>query len=89
MSRVEWLTFSRLRGDTEPRDWLRWSELWAWVQAEIPALGQWDVRKVIREIPAEKHYGHKHYTTEHQAAIRAYAERAGLTRKESTEWTGT
>lgn len=90
MSRVEWLTFSRLRGDTEPRAWLRWSELWAWAQAEFPALGQWDVRQAVREAgKPEKRYGHNRYTTEHQAAIRAYAERAGLTRKESTEWTGT
>ena len=83
MSRVEWMTFSRLRGDGEPRAWLRWSELWAWVQQEFPALGQWDVRQAVRPIPADRHYGHKHYTGEHQAAIRAYAERAGLTRKES------
>lgn len=89
MSRVEWLTFSRLRGDAEPRDWLRWSELLAWAKAEFPALGLYDVRKAARPIPAEKHYGHKHYTDEHKAAIRAYAERAGLTGKESTEWTGT
>ena len=83
MSRIEWLTFSRLRGDAEPREWLRWSELWAWVQAEIPALGQLDVRKAVREVgKPEKRYGHNRYTSEHQAAIRAYAERAGLQAKE-------
>lgn len=89
MSRVEWMTFSRMRGDTEPRAWLRWSELWAWAQAEHPAMSLYDVRKAVRPIPADRHYGHKHYTGEHQAAIRAYAERAGLTGKERTEWTGT
>lgn len=83
MSRVEWLTFSRLRGDTEPRAWLRWSELLAWAQSEFPALGQYDVRTAVRSIPADRHYGHKRYTEEHQAAIRAYAERAGLTGKET------
>jgi len=83
MSRVEWMTFSRMRGDTEPREWLRWSELWAWAQTEFPAMGLYDVRKAIRPIPADRHYGHKHYTSEHQAAIRAYAERAGLQAKET------
>lgn len=75
-------SFGAMRGDAEPRSWLRWSELWAWVQAEFPALGIYDVRLAVRPIPTDRHYGHKHYTTEHQAAIRAYAERAGLTRKE-------
>jgi hypothetical protein len=33
---------------------------------------------------AEKRYGHRHYTTEHLAAIRAYADRQGLTKKGAT-----
>jgi hypothetical protein len=45
-------------------------------------LGTWDVRQAVRDIPTDRRYGHKHYTNEHQAAIRAYAERAGLTGKE-------
>jgi hypothetical protein len=79
---ADWWTFSRMRGDREPRTWIRWSELWATVQAEIPALGAWDVRRALRAAPpAEKKYGHKHYTTEHLAAVRAYADRLGLNRK--------
>jgi len=77
-----WWAFSSMRGDTAPRTWIRWSELWAWVRAELPALGTWDVRQAVRDIPTDRRYGHKHYTDEHQAAIRAYAERAGLTGKE-------
>jgi hypothetical protein len=78
----DWSAFSAMRGDRQPRTWIRWSELWATVQAEIPALGTYDVRKALRAgPPAEKHYGHKHYTTEHLAAIRAYADRLGLTTK--------
>ena len=85
MSRVEWLTFSRLRGDTEPREWLRWSELWAWSQAEYPALGVWDVKQAVKAIPAGRRYGHKHYRTEHLEAVRAYAAARGLTKKTRTE----
>lgn len=78
----DWWTFSRMRGDKEPRTWIRWSEVLAFAQAEFPALGVWDVRKAIRAAPAaERKYGHNHYTTEHLAAIRAYADRLGLTRK--------
>jgi hypothetical protein len=40
------------------------------------------VRQAVRDIPTDRRYGPKHYTNEHQAAIRAYAERAGLTGKE-------
>lgn len=82
MSRMEWLTFSAMRGDGQPRSWIRWSELWDWVRQEFPALGIYDVRLACRPIPTERHYGHKHYTPEHQAAIRAYAERHGLITKE-------
>lgn len=88
MSRVEWLSFSRLRGDAEPRPWLRWSELWAIVQAEIPALCSWNVRQAIQHIPAERRYGHKHYTPEHLEAVRAYAAARGLTTKGVDGWTG-
>ena len=88
MSRVEWMSFSKLRGDAEPRSWLRWSEFWAMVQAEIPALGQWDVRQAVRAIPAERRYGHKHYTPEHVEAVRAYAAARGLTKKGVEGWTG-
>jgi hypothetical protein len=82
MSRVEWLTFKGLRGDDRPRDWLRWSELWAIVQAEIPALCQWNVRQALRAgPPAESRYGHKHYTREHLEAVRNWAAARGLTKK--------
>jgi hypothetical protein len=78
----DWSAFSAMRGDRQPRTWIRWSELWATVQAEIPALGTYDVRKALQAgPPAEKRYGHKHYTTEHLAAVRAYADRLGLTTK--------
>lgn len=80
MSRVEWMSFAKLRGDGEPRQWVRWSELLAWAMAEMPGMGQWDVRRALLEAPRpERRYGHNRYTFEHQAAIRAYAERAGLT----------
>jgi hypothetical protein len=80
VSRVQWMTFCELRGDAEPRDWIRWSELLAWAMAELPGMGQWDVRLALRGAskPA-KRYGHYRYTNEHKAAIRAYAERAWLT----------
>lgn len=81
MSRVDWMSFSQMRGDDQPRAWMRWSELLAAVAAEFPALRWWDVREIVRPIPAERHYGHKHYTTEHLKAVRAYAAARGLTTK--------
>lgn len=81
MSRVEWMSFSQLRGDAQPRDWLRWSELWAIVQAEIPAMRWFEVRDAVRGMAADRHYGHKHYTTEHLEAVRAYAAAKGLTKE--------
>ena len=81
----DWWTFSRMRGDRDPRTWIRWSEVLAFVQAEFPALGVWDVKLALKAGPAaEKRYGHKRYTTEHLAAIRAYADRQGLTKKGAT-----
>ena len=78
----DWSAFSAMRGDRQPRTWIRWSELWATVQAEIPGMSLHYCRQAIKAgPPAERKYGHKHYTTEHLAAIRAYADRLGLTTK--------
>ena len=81
MTRVEWMSFARLRGDAEPRPWLRWSELLAAVAAEFPTLHWWRVRQIVGAMPAQRHYGHKHYGTEHLEAVRAYAAARGLTRE--------
>lgn len=79
MTRVEWMTFSRLRGDAEPREWMRWSELWAWAREQIPSIGIHGIRQALRSASRpQRRYGHYRYTSEHMAAIRAYAERAGL-----------
>jgi hypothetical protein len=71
-----------MRGDAEPREWLRWSELWAWVQAEFPALGTYDVRLAVRQAGRpERRYGHFRYERRHMDAVRAYAARMGVTKE--------
>ncbi len=79
-----WKSFAEMRGDHEPREWMRWSEFLAAVLAEIPCLGVWDIRQAVRRSTRpEKRYGHYRYTNEHMDAVRAYAARMGLT-KETT-----
>ncbi len=80
----DWWSCSRMRGDGKPRSWLRWSELWAWVQREFPCLGTYDVRLAVLEAGRpEKRYGHYRYEQRHMDAVRAYAARMGFM-KETT-----
>lgn len=89
MSRTEWLTFKALRGDDQPRDWMRWSELWAIVREEIPCLCEWNVRQALRDgPPAERRYGHNHYTRDHLEHVRNWAADRGLMKQETTRWSG-
>lgn len=81
MSRVAWMTFSKLRCDAEPRSWMRRSEFLKLIRGETPGLGIHHIRRAVRGMPFERHYGHKHYTTEHLEAVRAYAAAHGLTMK--------
>lgn len=76
---MHWSSFSVMRGDNQPRDWLRWSELWAIVRQELPAMGTNDVRAALRAgPPSEKRYGHRRYRGEHLQAVRQWAAERGL-----------
>jgi|688.fasta_scaffold118343_5 hypothetical protein len=74
----DWFAFSRMRGDDQPRDWMRWSEFRQAVRAEIPCLSDDDIKKAVRTSRPEKRYGHYRYTNEHMEAVRAYAARLGF-----------
>jgi hypothetical protein len=72
-------SFSSMRHDHEPREWIRWSELLEIVRVEIPAMGTNDVRAALRAGPAsEKRYGHRRYFPQHVDAVRAWATERGL-----------
>jgi hypothetical protein len=77
----DWWSFSRMRGDDQPRTWMRWSEFRELVRAEIPCLSDDDVKKAVRTSRPEKRYGHYRYTNEQMEAVRAYAGRMGLLRQ--------
>ena len=70
------LTFSGLRGDLQPRQWYRLSDL----IAASGCLDAWGVRKAIRDLPKPtvKHYGHYHYGPEHLAAVMEAAAKISL-----------
>jgi len=74
----DWFAFSRMRGDCQPRAWMRWAEFREAVMAEFPCLSDWDIRKVVLQAKPEKRYGHYRYTNEHMDAVRAYAGRMGF-----------
>lgn len=65
------LTFSGLRGDLQPRQWYRRSDLIAAAVALGVPFGEWEVRKAIRGLPkpTEKRYGHLHYSQAHMDAV--------------------
>jgi hypothetical protein len=74
----DWWSFARMRGDDQPRTWMRWSEFRQAVRAEIPCLSDDDVKKAVRTSRPEKRYGHYRYTNEQMEAVRAYAARLGF-----------
>lgn len=78
---TDWFAFGRMRGDDQPRTWMRWSEFRDAVMTEMPFLGDWDIRQVIRQAKPEKRYGHYRYTNEHIEAVRAYSVRKGFTKE--------
>jgi hypothetical protein len=74
----DWWSFARMRGDDQPRTWMRWSEFRQAVRAEIPCLSDDDVKKAVRTSRPEKRCGHYRYTNEQMEAVRAYAARLGV-----------
>lgn len=81
---TDWWSCSRMRGDDQPRTWMRWSEFRQAVLEEIPCLSNEDIKKVVRPMKPERRYGHNHYTSEHMEAVRAYAVRMGWKVKKET-----
>jgi transcriptional regulator of acetoin/glycerol metabolism len=77
---MHWWSCEKMRGDTQPRTWLRWSELWAMVRSEMPLVGTNDVRAAIKAMQPRpvKVYGHYHFEKRHVAFIRRWAEERGL-----------
>lgn len=80
---MNWPSFSWMRGEHQPREWMRWAELVDRCTAEGMVLSTWDIRKAVRAFGMpEKRYGHYRYTVGHLEAVRAYAAAEGLIRKE-------
>lgn len=77
---MHWWSCGSMRGDSQPRTWLRWSELWAMVQAEMPLVGTNDVRAAIKAMRPRpvKAYGHYHFERRHVEFIRSWAAERGL-----------
>ena len=69
---TRWRSFAEMRGDSEPRDRMRWSELLAALGKPRPA--ECAIRRAIHSSGAprpRKRYGHYCYRTEHLEAARA------------------
>ena len=73
MSNVEWMSFTKMRGDSD-RTWFRRSDV---IDALRAAGSEWtwhDVRRVLARLPRpERRYGHFQYTQEHLDAVLAAA----------------
>lgn len=73
MSRVEWMSFTRMRGDSG-RTWHRRSDVLAALKAAGSEWTWHDVMPVLARLPRPtKRYGHYQYTEEHLAAVLAAA----------------
>lgn len=68
-------TWKALRGDEQPRDWYRMSDLVAAAVGLGVPFGEWEVRKATRHLPKprERRYGHYRYRREHLEAVLAAA----------------
>lgn len=69
MSRVEWMTFSQLRGD-ETRTWYRRSDILARLAQEGLPFAWHDARKILARLPQpRRRYGHYQYEQQHLDAV--------------------